>query len=413
MICFTELESLPAFDVKGEYLGRLVDLGINPSQNSIQVARYLVKTPTKKMLCIGHDQIQSVSVRALQTNVRVTEVGCDGSDEGIIRIRKDVLDQQIIDVNHQKVVRVNDVDFDIQPSERHTHLRLIAVNVGWVGAVRRLLQGLLAKHTIRFIANLFPSRAIAWEFVNLIEPDPSRRIKLHISYGRLSKIHPADLADILEELGRDQQRSVFESLDNETAAQAISEIPTRMQVTLLESIPTERASGIVEEMPPDKAADLLQELSPEISAELLARMEMKAAKELRNLLGFEKNTAGGLMTTQLVLVGNTATVEGAVAALRLWDGPLESVQSVYLIDSDCVLTGVVPLAQILLAEPSAVLQKLSTTPIISVPSDADGKTVVGLFHKYSLLTLPVVDDGGKILGVVTADDVLDLMVNGG
>lgn len=211
---------------------------------------------------------------------------------------------------------------------------------------------------------------------------------------------------------RDEQQSVIESLDNETAAQAISEVPTRMQVALLESMPPERASDIVEEMPPDKAADLLQGLSPEISAELLAKMEMKAAKELRNLLGFEKNTAGGLMTTQLVLVGNTATVEGAVAAVRLWDRPLESVQSVYLIDSGCVLTGVIPLAQILLAEANTVLQKLSTTPIISVPSDADGKTVVGLFHKYNLLTLPVVDDGGRILGVVTADDVLELMMRG-
>jgi magnesium transporter len=410
MIYFTELENLPTFDVKGEYLGRLVDLGINPSHNSLQVATYLVKAPTKQVLCIGHDQVQSVSVRALQTNVRAGDVRCDASDEGIIRIRKDVVDQQIIDVNHQKVVRVNDVDFDIQPSDRHTHLRLTAVNVGWAAAVRRLLQGLLAKHTIRLITNLFPSKTIAWEFVNLIEPDPSRRVKLRISYGRLAKIHPADLADILEELSREEQRSVIESLDNETAAQAISEVPTRMQVALVESISPERASDIVEEMPRDKAADLLQGLSPEISAELLAKMELKDANELRNLLGFEKNTAGGLMTTQLVLVGNAATVEGAVEALRLWDGPLESVQSVYLIDSNCILTGVVPLAQILLAEANTVLQKLSTTPIISVPSDADGKTVVELFHKYNLLTLPVVDDGGRILGVVTADDVLELML---
>ncbi|MBI3657833.1 MAG: PRC-barrel domain-containing protein, partial [Acidobacteria bacterium] len=297
MIYFTELENLPIYDAKGEYLGRLVDLGIDPSQNPLQVATYLVKTPKNQMLNITHDQMPSISVRAAQTSVTTADIRPYTADEAMIRIKKDVLDQQIIDVNHKKVVRVTDVDFDIRPTEGHTDLKIIAVNVGWEAAVRRLLKGFVAKHTIRQVAHLFSQKTIPWECVNLIEPDPARRLKLRISYDRLAELHPADLADILEELSRDEQKSVIESLDDETAAQAVSEIPARMQIALLESIPASRAADIVEEMPPDKAADVLQEMLPEASAQLLANMEKEEAKEVRDLLGFEENTAGGLMTT--------------------------------------------------------------------------------------------------------------------
>lgn len=410
MIYFSELEKLAAYDAKGEYLGRLVDLGIDPNQNPLRVALYLVRMPKKRLLCITHEQIQSISVRAVQANVPGEEIRSYTPDEGVIRIRKDVLDQQIIDVNNQKVVRVNDVDFDIQPSERHTHLRIVAVNVGWAAAVRRLLQGLFAKHTIRLLSNLFPSKTIPWEFVNLIEPDPARRLKLRITYHRLAELHPADLADILEELSRDEQKSVIESLDNETAAQAVSEIPTRMQVALLESIPAGRAADIVEEMPPDEAADVLQELPPKTSAELLANMEEEEAEEVRDLLGFEENTAGGLMTTDFIALEDSGTVGSAIAAFKTFEGPIESVHAVYLVNGEFVLTGVVPLAHLLLAEPSIPLKEISTDPVISVRSHKDGKTVVNLFHKYNLLSLAVVDDDGRLLGVVTADDVLELVV---
>jgi magnesium transporter len=411
MIYFTELQNLPIFDVKGDYLGRLVDLGIDPSKNALQVAAYLVKTPEKKTLSITHEQIPSISVRAAQTNIPAADIRGHTPDEGMISIKKDVLDQQIIDVDNQKVVRVNDVDFDIRPIDGRTELRVVAVNVGWEAAVRRLLQGVFAKHTIRRIAHLFSQKVIPWEFVNLIEPDPARRLKLRISYNRLAELHPADLADILEELSRDEQKSVIESLDDETAAQAVSEIPKRMQVALLESISPSRAADIVEEMSPDEAADVLQELPPETSAQVLANMEKDEAKEVRDLLGFEENTAGGLMTTEFIVVGDEATVDSARAALRVFDGPIETVHAIYLIDSEATLVGTVPLARVLLAESSAPLKELSNDPLISVPFYADEKAVVSSFNKYNLLTLPVVDDNGRMLGVVTADDVLELLIN--
>jgi magnesium transporter len=410
MIYFTELENLPAHDAKGEYLGRLVDLAINPSQNPSQVAYYFVMTPKKQLMCIPREQISTISVRAAQTGVPADEIRCSAPDEGLIRIKKDVLDQQIIDVNDQKVVRVIDVDFDIQPNEKHTDLRIVAVNVGAAAAVRRLLQGFVAKHRIRTIASVLQNKLIPWEFVSLIEPDPAKRVKLRISYNRLAKLHPADLADILEELSRDEQRSVIESLDDETAAEAVSEIPTRMQVALLNSLSAGKAADIVEEMAPDEAADVLQELPPETSAEVLANMEAKEANEVRELLGFEENTAGGFMTTEFVVLLETATVEAAIEALKNFGGAIESIHSVYLIASNLELTGVVPLARLLVSDSRAPLNTLVTDPVISVPFHADEKTVISMFHKYNLLTLPVVDDNGRLLGVVTADDVLELVI---
>jgi magnesium transporter len=411
MIYFTELDSLPTYDIKGRYVGALTDLLVNPSQNPNLVAYYLVKSPKKKLLCIPHHQMQSISVRAAVASASRDDISDYSPDEGLIRVKKDILDQQIIDVTERKVVRVNDVDFDIQPSAGHTELEIVAVNIGFEAAVRRLLQGLFAKHTIRLIAGRFSTQTIPWGVVNLIESDPARRVKLRISYERLAELHPADIADILEELSRDEQKSVIESLDEETAAQALSEIPTRMQVSLLESISTGKAADLVEEMPPDEAADVLQELSPETSAQVLANMESDEAEDVRELLGFEENSAGGLMTNEYIFVGDSATVEGAIVALKIFEGQLESIHAIYLIDDDCVLTGAVPLSRILLADKDKPLKELSSDPLISVRFHADEKTVVSTFQKYNLVSLPVVDDDERLLGVITADDVLDVVVN--
>ncbi|MBZ5670830.1 MAG: CBS domain-containing protein [Acidobacteriia bacterium] len=411
MIYFTELQNLPMYGVKGEYLGRLEDMCVDPSQNPTRVASYLVRTPKKNIQCITHEQIQSISVRAGQTSVTREEVRCYAPDEGMIHIKKDVLDQQIIDVNNRKVVRVNDVDFDIQPTNGHTELRIVAVNVGLAAAVRRLLRGAMAKHNIRLITNLLPTTTILWEFVNLIESDPARRLKLRISYDRLAELHPADIGEILEDLSHNEQKALIESLDDETAAQALSEIPTRMQADLLESIPPEKAADIVEEMPPDEAADVLNQLPPETSAGLLADMEKEEANEVRELLGFEENTAGAIMTTEYAVAEDSAAVEGAIQALKNFEGPVEAVHMIYLVDKNVVLTGAVPIARIVLAEASTPLTELVTEPPISVQAQEDAKSVIDLFHKYNLISIPVVDEEGHLLGIVTADDVLELVIN--
>lgn len=411
MIYFTELDHTPVFDAKGELLGHLTDMVVNPSREPLQVSAYLVNTPDKHVLHLSHEQVQSISIRQIQTSVPAESVRPYARDESLLYVRKDVLDQQIIDVNNRKVVRVNDVDFDIQPTNGRTALRILAVNVGIAGIVRRLFQGVVAKQTLRLLAGMFPVRTIPWEFVNLIESDPARRVKLRISFDRLARLHPADLADIIEELGRHEQKAVIESLDHETAANALSEVPDQLQTALLESIAPERAADIVEEMRPDEAADALQKLEPETSAEVLADMGKEEASEVRGLLGFEEHTAGAMMTTEYIFVGEAAEVEGAVAALKYFEGPLEVIHEIYLIDNETGLKGSVPLGRILTAEIHTPLAEIATRSVISVPAQANRNEVVDLFHKYNLLTLPVVDEDKHLLGVVTADDVLDVVMS--
>lgn len=410
MIYFTELQNLPMYGAKGEFLGQLEDLCVDPGQKTARVASYLVRTPQKMLQCITYSQVQSISVRAGQTNVARDDIRCYAPDEGLIRIKKDVLDQQIIDVNDRKVVRVNDVDLDIEPIDGHTELRIVAVNVGLAAAVRRLLQGAMAKHKLRTLSNTFPNRTIQWEFVNLIEADPARRVKLRISYDRLAELHPADIADILEDLSHNEQKAVIESLDEETAAQALSEIPTKMQADLLESIPMEKAADIVEEMPPDEAADVLNQLPPETSAELLADMEKDEAADVRELLAFAENTAGSLMTTEYVVVHETATVEGAIEALRNFEGQVEAVPQIFLIDDQAILKGNVAIGRIALAAAGTPLKDLTADDLISVKAEDSAKAVIDLFHKYNLMSLPVVDDDGYLVGVITADDVLEVAI---
>jgi len=215
----------------------------------------------------------------------------------------------------------------------------------------------------------------------------------------------------MQELGLDEEKAVIVSMDDETAAHALSEVPSELQTALLESIPTEKAADIVEEMPPDEAADVLQKLEPETSAEVLADMRKEEASEVRELLGFEERTAGGLMSTEFVFVGEKAVVEGAIESLKNFEGELEAIHFVYLIDDSAALTGSVPLARILLADPKTELRELAIKPVISVEANADKAEVVELFHKYNLLTLPVVDDKGRLIGMVTADDVLEVVLD--
>jgi magnesium transporter len=408
MIYFTDLDRLPTYDVKGHFIGFISDLLVDPEHSSLRVQSFLVRTPKGDLLEVGHEQMQSISALSAQTSVLAQDIAAAQNHLGLIHVRKDVLDQQVIDVNRRKVVRVNDVEFEIEPRGLHSHLRIMAVNLGVAAGIRRMLQGLLAKHRVRAIAGIFPCRAIPWEFVNLIEPDPARRVQLRISYERLAELHPADLADILNELSSEEQRSVIESLDNEVAAETLAEIDDKDRTALLERIPPSKAADLVEEMEPDEAADALQGLSPTASAEVLATMEQEEADDVRELLQFAHDTAGGLMTSSFLVLDDTAAVADAVQALREFSGDPATVHTLFLTQPAGTLTGSVPVAKLLLADQHAPLADLSDDPVISAQAHEDSRTVTELFRKYNLVTLPVVDDNRRLLGVITVDDVLEL-----
>src|SRR4029453_12203027 len=192
--------------------------------------------------------------------------------DGVLLLKRDLLDQQIIDVLGRKVVRVNDVELDSTPVNSHLLLSVLSVDVGARGAVRRLAKGVVPTFTLRALLERIPPRVIPWHFVDLLETNPARRVKLKIVYEGLSKLHPADIADIVEDLPPAERESVFETIPEEVAAETLEEIDPNIKVSIVGSLDSDRVAEIVEEMDPDAAADLLGDLPEERSGEILKEM---------------------------------------------------------------------------------------------------------------------------------------------
>jgi Mg/Co/Ni transporter MgtE/sporulation protein YlmC with PRC-barrel domain len=321
-------------------------------------------------------------------------------------MRKDLLDQQIIDTNGRKVVRVNDVDLADHRTNGHTELRITQVDIGLPSAVRRLLQGIVPPMAIRRIQSKLPARAIRWEFVNLIESDPLRRVKLKLSSDALAKLHPADLADIMEELSPAERQSIFDSLDQETAAETIAELDKRLQTQVVEKLSPERAADILEEMNPDEAADLMANLPPEKSREVLGEMQHREAHEVEELMRFGENTAGGMMNTEIVVVGEDATRSEVVDYIRFHEISLDQLDNIVMINREATLAGTVPVARLVLASGGERMGDLAFVPLLSVRTDANENEVYELFDKYNLRSLTVVSDQDRPLGAITVDDVV-------
>jgi CBS domain-containing protein/sporulation protein YlmC with PRC-barrel domain len=400
----TLLLGTPVTDRQGRVQGRLKDVAVATGPAAGNVAGLLLKT---------REGIRLVSVKdVLQTPAGTIELRENAvlqplrGDENLLLLQQDVLDRQIIDVHGRKVVRVNDIDLQWYVQSGREGLRVAEVAIGMRGAVRRLLKGAIPRQTLAKFAMHFRASVIPWEFVDLIEVDPARRVKLKIEHERLSHMHPSDLADILEDLPPPEREAVFVSLDEEVAADALEEVDPRLQKSLLESLDSGRVADIVEEMDPGAAADLLAELSDERSEAILGEMEPEERQEVEDLLEFRENSAAGRMTTNYVQVASRATVGEAVRALREFDGDPEGVTEIYLTGKDEVLEGVVPLARLILALPETRVAVLSEPRIISTPAESHQDEVAELFDKYNLHALPIVDKANRLVGVVQADHVI-------
>jgi magnesium transporter len=234
-------------------------------------------------------------------------------------------------------------------------------------------------------------------------------VRLKIGSERLSKLHPADIADIIEELAPAERDAVFQTLDEEVAADTLEEIDPQMQSAIISSLDADRAADIVEEMDPDAAADLLGDLPEERSEEILEEMQPEQREEVEELLEYEEDTAAGRMTTDLIALNDTATVDDAVAMLRSFEGDVESVSTIFVTDANEKLVAAVPITRLLLVPLSTKLVDLFNPPLISIDHEADEREVAEIFDKYNLLTLPVIDDEGKLTGAITADDVISLL----
>ncbi len=406
MIHVTELLDAGVYDAKGNYVGRVRELCLVPTEQTNRVARLVIARGRYQPLVARYDQVASAAPGTVRLNTGELHLDTYHPDEGWLTVRKDVLDQQIIDLHGRKVVRVNDVDLVEVPINSHMELRVAQVDVGLHGALRRLLKGVLPPNLVRFVQKGLPTRAIPWEFVDLIEPDPLRRVKLKLPESKLRRLHPADIADIIEDLPPAERDAVIESLDEATAAEALGEVSDALQAQILEELEPERAAGILEHMPPDKAADVLAELPAEVATQVLEDMGGSEARELTELLQFGEDTAGGLMTPEVFASVEATTATQVVNALRGSDVSVEALDTIYLIGTDNTLVGAVPMGRLLLAPAETPLGQLRTEQLIFADTQTNEEQVIDLFDKYDLRSLPVVDAEHKLMGMISVDTIV-------
>jgi magnesium transporter len=401
-------------DAGGAVLGHVKEFAVAPSVDAAHVQGMVIRLTSAKrgkegkkltlvpIASIYLNDAGGMQLRADASPVKLLE------DDNYLLLERDLLDQQIIDVHGHKVVRVNDVDLIWEFSAEsgpNLSLRIAEVEVGVRGAVRRLLKGLPAATVDRLACKIRP-RIIPWDFVDLIDRDPARRVKLKIEQERLSRMHPSDIADILEELAPAERQALFRSLDEEVAAEALEEVDPKLQKALIEGLDSESIAGIVEEMDPGAAADLLSELTEERSDAILEEMDPEERQEVEDLLEFSDDSAAGQMTTEYLAVPHKATVADAIQAISDFEGDIESLTDVYLLEEDGRIHGILPLVRLLLATPETAIDTLPAGHLLTCHVDDGVKKVAELFDKYNLRSLAVVDDHEQLAGIILAEHVI-------
>src|ERR1700739_1243226 len=410
MLYATELMGAKTYDAQGNYVGKIREFFIEPAEQPNRISHYLLSRGNFQPLVARHDQVASVAPGNVRLNVNERLLEPYEPNEAWLAVQKDLLDQQIIDTAGRTVVRVNDVDLAELRTNGSIELRVTQVDVGLPGAVRRLFQGIAPQKFIRKVQGQFPSSSIRWEFVNLVESDPPRRLKLPITHEKLEDLHPADLAEIMEDLSAAERQGIIASLDEETAAAVLAELDERLTTQIVEKLDPEKAADILEEMAPDAAADLLADLPKETSEELLEEMPNQEAREVRQLLPFDHSTAGGMMNTDFVYVSDAATRDEVLQWLRKQEFNLEQLDTIVLVDKLGHFAGTVPIARMLLASPDQLMSELKSDPLVSITADANEKDVFEIFDKYNLRMITVLANDRRPIGTVTVDDVVSRLV---
>ena len=406
-VSLTALLGTPVTDAQGQMRGRLKDVAVATGPEAGRVVGLVLKTRAGLQIVPSQDVMETPSgTLELRSSGALVPLKDEGS---YLYLQQDLVDRQIIDIHGRKVVRVNDVDLEWMGQGGAHLLRVAEVEVGLRGAFRRVFKGMLPRASLEALSRRFAARGIPWQFVDVIEVDPARRVKLRIAHDRLAEMHPSELAEILEDLAPAERDAVFTSLDEDVAADALEEVDPKLQKSLLAKLDEERIADIVEEMDPGAAADLLAELPEEQSDAILEEMEPEERQEVSELLEFDENSAAGCMTTDFVSLDLQATVAQAVQALRAFDGDPESVTEIYLLDEKRVLRGSIPLARLVMAQPETHLSVLAEPRVLSCPADLHQNELAEMFDKYNLHALPVIDAQGRMVGVVEADHVISFL----
>ena len=410
MIYLSQMLGNPVYDVNGEKIGRVNDLGIATGEVFPRVTALAVEGPGKTPFMIswrkyvGSFDDCEVRLKVVDTDIRFSYLQPDE-----VLIRRDLLNKQIVDTRGMRVVRVNDLKLSDTSSSQ---LRLLGAEVGARGILRSLSPHLerIVPRCARALGKPIPERIIAWNYMDLLDRDLSS-VKLSVTHKTLDELHPADIADILERLDPRLRGQVFAQLESEQAAEAMAEFDDdAMAAEIMGDMEESEASRMLSEMDPDDAAELVSELDYEKAEKLLRLMGVKERKAIRQLLGYRENTAGRIMTSEALIMDEGATVGDAVERLRNLDDDFETVHYVYLKDDEKRLSGIVTLQRLVKAEPDERLSDISIEDeLITANPDDDQEDVAENIAKYNLLAMPVVDDNGVLLGIVTVDDALDVL----
>lgn len=389
----------PIYDAEGRRVGRLRDMairwgGISPHVTGIKYAKGIQNH-------IDINDIDRWDEQGIKLKGALAENKLRHLQADEIYVTKWLLDKQIIDLKGSKLVRVNDIKLSWVNKGHTSSIILVAMDIG--------LGGLLRRIGLEFLVKTRAPHLVGWQYIKPLE-NRTANLRLVQEKMQISQLHPADIADIIEELDHQERSQFINMLDNDTAAEALAEINLDDLVEIIERMDATRASDILEEMAPDEAADVLGELPEEKSSQLLNLMEPEEAQEVRELMDYPDDTAGSLMTTEYIAFPSGMTAEEAINRLRELAPAAETIYYLYVVDAQGVLMGVLSLRDLIIARPQELLSEFMHTRVVKVNRNDDHSTVLDVVRKYNLLAVPVVDDQGLLLGIITVDDVLDTLL---
>jgi magnesium transporter len=405
MAFFSELMGRPIVDCDGKMVGKLQDLvaKFHPELAHPVISAIVIIQKGKKTNIPLH-AVEGLIASPIRLKHQLVEIPPYQPAEQDILLTEDVLDKQIIDIDGARVVRVNDIEL----VSVNGMILMSNVDVGRLGILRRLgLAGPAQKLSTRFNRKI-PQNYISWDYVELMGRDQAVRLK--VPGEKISDLHPADIAEILSDLNHLESRDLLNSLDVEQLADALEEVEPDFQISLVAGMPDDQVADVLEEMDPDEAADLLAEFPKQRSEDLLALMEKDDADDVRKLLAYPEDTAGGIMTTEFASVNQNLTVEQAINSLRETADEAETIFYVYVTDEQEHLVGVFSLSHLIFADPQTPIAELARKRVISVQLYDKQEDIAQIVSKYDLLAVPVVDDDNFLHGIVTADDALDKII---
>ena len=405
MLYLSQMMGKPVVDATGEKIGTISDLAISTGEVFPRITSLAFQGPGKVPFMISwRKYVEEFDEDGIRLSVPAHDIRFSYLQPEEILLARDLLNRQIVDTQGMKVVRVNDLKLSISG----TQLRLLGAEVGVRGILRGLAPWL--ERAVVAVAKVFGKRIdeqiIAWNYMDLLDRDLSE-VQLSVTHKRLDELHPADVADILEQLDPQQRANVFQHLDDAQATEAISEMDDEYQADFIEDLDDARAAGLLGSMDPDDAADIVRDLSYEKAETLLRLMGVEDATEIRRLLGYKDGTAGGMMTTQFVSVHATDTVGEVIEVLRELPEDHPTVHYVYVLDEYDEFEGVLSLRTLVLTDDARPVGDVMYEDVISVPPDETEEDVAADIFKYELPAMPVVDEHNMLLGIVTVDDAWD------